>query len=165
MNSWRYMFNFYLYLSTNSWNLSLIGYPACLIFMVSSIPKNLNCSKTTGISNFIGALSLFGFIHLTNQGLHFDIESKRLWRESENLAATVGVLGFIVTNRPLVPLGSVLVFPWFNNGFAKAFTSGSLEETSRSTISGRRISLFLSRNPSTWYQTCPAKWQIWNVWN
>lgn len=80
-----------------------------------------------------------------------------------NLAATVGVLGFIVTNLPSVPLGNVLVCKWCKRGFAMALTKGSLLEANSSTTSGLNASLFLSRKPSTEYQTCPAKCRIYKI--
>ena len=44
--------------------------------MVSSIPMYLSCSKTRGISNFIGVLSPLGLIHLTKWGWLWDIRPK-----------------------------------------------------------------------------------------
>lgn len=81
----------HLYLSMNWWNFILTGYPDCLILMVSNIPAYLNCSKTTGISNLIGALSLFGLTHLTNHGLQRAIDSNNWCKLSLNLAATANI--------------------------------------------------------------------------
>lgn len=80
-----YYRNHYLYLSTKCWNFILTGYPDCLILIVSSIPEYLNCSSTTGISKRIGNFSLLGLMHLTNQGLHLDIDSSSCCRPSLNL--------------------------------------------------------------------------------
>ena len=59
-----------------------------LILIVSSIPEYRSCSSTTGMSNFIGHLSLFGFRHRMKNGLQLAMEPRRACRESWNLAAT-----------------------------------------------------------------------------
>lgn len=62
-----------------------IGYPICLILMVSSMPVYRSCASTHGMSNRMGDLSVFGFMQRTNQGLHRDMDSSNCWRLSENL--------------------------------------------------------------------------------
>ena len=147
----------YLYLSTNCWNFILTGYPDWRILIVSNIPAYLNCSSTTGMSKRMGLLSLLGLMQRINQGLQRDIDSRSCCKLSLKRAATVGVLGFIVTKRPLLPLGRVRVCAWLTNGLAIAATKGSLLEDISSTTSGLRTSRFLSRKPSTEYHTWPAK--------
>lgn len=156
-----------------------MGYPDCRILMVSNMPAFLNCSITTGMSNLMGVLSLFGLRQRTNHGLHLDIFSRSCCKLSLNRAATVGVRGFMVTKRPkitsdspsgrlkfdrwdlpLAPLGRVLLCDWPLRGFAIAPTSGSLLDVSNSITSGLRMSRFLSKKPSTEYQTWPAKCRI-----
>ena len=85
------------------------GNPSFLIRIVSNIPVYLNCSNTTSRSYCIGAFSEFGFTQRTKYGLHRDIVSISESSDSEKLAATVGVRGFMVTNRPVVLLNVFVI--------------------------------------------------------
>ena len=73
-----------------------------------------------------------------------------------NLAATVGVLGFIVINCPLALCIVRVVSLRLCKSRNILDINLSLELMSKAITSYLRVSLFLSKNPSTLYQTCPA---------
>lgn len=113
----------YLYRSTNSGKLCLIGYPALLILIVSIIPEYLSCLQHNVLSNIIGFFNSFGLMQRMKNGWQLDsvlINESKLFL---NCVDKVGVL-FLVSDpipissakiccRNLLPL---IVISWSKSG-------------------------------------------------